>query len=133
VNNFWSRNFVIADFNGDGRPDVFIDNTGLEVGDVSTWPGEQNTLLLSAPDGELHDVSATNLPQVSDFSHGSSAADVDGDGDVDIWVNNLGANDVDPELSLTLIPNLSHQRRTTAPASFSRMCESTSIWMDSMI
>lgn len=45
---------------------------------------------MSAADGKLHDVTSTNLPQVVDFSHGSTAADVDGDGDIDIWVNNLG-------------------------------------------
>jgi hypothetical protein len=28
----------------------------------------------------------------SHFSHGSSVADIDGDGDIDIWVNNLGCS-----------------------------------------
>ena len=34
-------------------------------------------------------MTATHLPQVSGFTHGPSAADVDLDGDIDIWVNNL--------------------------------------------
>jgi FG-GAP-like repeat len=46
--------------------------------------------LLSASDGKLHDVTATHLPQIKDYSHGCAAADVDGDGDIDIWVNNHG-------------------------------------------
>jgi hypothetical protein len=40
------------------------------------------------------------LPALSDFSHGSSIADFDGDGDIDIWVNNLGGSPLyDPEFS----------------------------------
>ena len=78
------RGFIIEDFNGDGQNDIFMSNHGRE----DTFDGEQNRLLLSGPDGRLRDVSAQNLPQIVDFSHGSSAADVDGDGDIDLWVNN---------------------------------------------
>jgi hypothetical protein len=89
----WVKNFVVEDFNGDGRLDIFACNTGPEFpqNDVSQWPGEQNQLFLSAGDGKLHDVTATHLPQIKDYSHGCAAADVDGDGDIDIWVNNHGA------------------------------------------
>lgn len=45
-------------------------------------------------------MTAQNLPQVSDFSHGSSAADVDGDGDIDVWVNNLGGGEAPSYLLL---------------------------------
>jgi FG-GAP-like repeat len=86
------KNFTVEDFNGDGRLDIFVSNTGPEipVSDSSQWPGEQNQLFLSASDGKLHDMTATHLPQIKEYSHGSAAADVDGDGDIDIWVNNLG-------------------------------------------
>ena len=89
----WAKNFIVKDFNGDGRLNFFTCNTGPEYpqGDTSKWPGEQNQLFVSASDGKLHDVTATHLPQLKDFSHGCAAADVDGDGDIDIWVNNLGA------------------------------------------
>lgn len=82
----WVRNFIVEDFNGDGRLDFFTCNTGPEYpqGDTSKWPGEQNQLFLSASDGKLHDVTATHLPQLKDFSHGCAAADIDGDGDIDI-------------------------------------------------
>jgi hypothetical protein len=88
----WVRNFIVEDFNGDGRLDFFTCNTGPEYpqGDTSKWPGEQNQLFLSASDAKLHDVTATHLPQLKDYSHGCAAADVDGDGDIDIWVNNHG-------------------------------------------
>ena len=39
----WPREMVVDDFNGDGRADVFIADTGR---DVSPWPGYQNVLAL---------------------------------------------------------------------------------------
>ena len=85
-----------ADFNGDERLDLFISNQGPEPDCDSGYgchPGGQNRLLLSGEDGKLIDVSATHLPQYSDFSHSASVADFDGDGDVDIWVTNLNSGD----------------------------------------
>jgi|APSaa5957512622_1039677.scaffolds.fasta_scaffold141054_1 hypothetical protein len=45
-------------------------------------------------------VALVNLPNIKDFSHGSTAADVDGDGDIDIWVNSLGVGEAYPYLML---------------------------------
>ncbi len=96
---FSVRQFIIEDFNGDGQNDIFMSNHGRED-KPEHFDGEQNRLLLSEPDGRLRDVSVQNLPQVSDFSHGSSAADVDGDGDLDVWVNNLGGGEAPSYLLL---------------------------------
>ena len=96
---FVVRQFIIEDFNGDGQNDIFMSNHGRED-KPEHFDGEQNRLLLSGPDGRLRDVTAQNLPQVSDFSHGSSAADVDGDGDIDVWVNNLGGGEAPSYLLL---------------------------------
>ena len=96
---FFVRQFIIEDFNGDGQNDIFMSNHGLED-KPEHFDGEQNRLLLSEPDGKLRDVTAQNLPQVADFSHGSSAADVDGDGDIDVWVNNLGSGEAPAYLML---------------------------------
>jgi len=82
------RNILVDDFNGDGKMDIFFSNTGKEYQDP--FPCEQNRLLLSDSEGKLRDVTSTHLPQLVDFSHGSSAADVDLDGDIDIFVANLG-------------------------------------------
>jgi hypothetical protein len=53
------RQFVLADFNGDGRPHLFFPDQGMDSADGT---GYQNTLVLSAPDGKLVD-AADNLPQ----------------------------------------------------------------------
>jgi hypothetical protein len=83
----FARQLVVSDFNGDGRPDVFIADHG---DDHDPFPGFQNTLILSAPGGRLVDATA-NLPQVSDYSHSAAAGDVNGDGATDIYVGNIGA------------------------------------------
>ena len=84
---FGIRNILVEDFNGDGQLDVFVGVAGL---DVAGGPGGQNLLLLSGPDGLLHDVTAEKLPQLSSWTHGPSVADVDQDGDIDIWDNAIG-------------------------------------------
>lgn len=93
----FARQIVIADFNGDGRPDAFIADHG---DDHPPFPGYQNTLILSAPGGKLVDATA-NLPQVYDFTHSDAAADVNGDGAIDIYVGNLAsATSVPPRILL---------------------------------
>jgi hypothetical protein len=87
----YTRDIHIADFNGDGKPDIFLSNAGTEA--FQPFPGEQNRLFLSTPSGRFDDVSLTNLPQQTDYSHGSCVGDVNGDGAVDIFVNNLGEDE----------------------------------------
>src|SRR5262249_14717999 len=41
---------VIADFNNDGRPDVYYGDSGAEG---ASYPGFHDTLVLSTPDGKL--------------------------------------------------------------------------------
>jgi hypothetical protein len=82
------RDFCIADFNGDGRADVFITDTGECPSCTST--GGQSVLLLQTADGRLQDATAAaGLPQQRMFTHNVACGDVDGDGDVDLYYQNF--------------------------------------------
>ena len=74
---------VLADFNNDGWPDIMVAN--------DTWP---NFLFLNNHDGTFRDVSFTSGVAASDDGKyeagmGVDAADVDGDGWLDIYVTHL--------------------------------------------
>jgi hypothetical protein len=82
---------VIADFNNDGRPDVYYADSGAET--APNPPGFHDTLVLSTPDGKLVDATA-DIPQFHDFTHSAAAADVNGDGSIDLYVGNLGGGEL---------------------------------------
>ncbi|MBC7180329.1 MAG: VCBS repeat-containing protein, partial [Roseovarius sp.] len=95
---FFPRLIHAADFNNDGYMDLFLETHGTEG--VQPFPGNQNKLYLSNGNGKLVDVTSTHLPQLTDFSHGSSIGDFDKDGDIDIFVNNLGDDEFHPSYYL---------------------------------
>jgi hypothetical protein len=78
------RKVLFADFNGDGRQDAFVSTHGW---DADSFPGEQNRLLLSTPEGGWRDATDA-LPRKQDYSHSSAAGDMSGRGIIDIFVNN---------------------------------------------
>ena len=73
------RKAVVADFNKDGTPDVFVSCTGY---DSSPFPGEKNQLVLSNSRGQY---TVTDVGDIG-FNHGASAADVNNDGYPDVVV-----------------------------------------------
>lgn len=83
VSRIHEREALVEDFNGDGKPDLFIAAHGL---DRSPFPGEQNILLLTNDNDGLTDHSGVYLPQLNDMSHGVAALDINRDGAMDIFV-----------------------------------------------
>jgi FG-GAP-like repeat len=71
------RKSIVADFNKDGRPDIFVACTGL---DVTPFPGEKSALLLSQADGTY----VKSFLSFDAYGHGASAADLNGDGYPDV-------------------------------------------------
>jgi len=88
------REVVIADFSGDGRDDIFFADQGM---DRDPFPGYQDTLVLSAPGGRMIDATA-NLPQQSGQAHSAAGGDIDGDGDIDLFVGNMGGGGIPPQI-----------------------------------
>jgi hypothetical protein len=71
------RKAIVADFNQDTFPDVYIACTGYDSG---TFPGEQSKLLLSDRAGNFIQLNVDSVG----IHHASAAADVNGDGYPDI-------------------------------------------------
>ena len=77
------RKAVVADFNKDGIPDVFVACHGY---DSSPFPGEKSQLILSSGRSNY---TVTDVGEIG-FTHGASAADINGDGYPDIVVASSG-------------------------------------------
>ncbi|MDE0207506.1 MAG: VCBS repeat-containing protein [Candidatus Tectomicrobia bacterium] len=78
------RKALTGDFNGDGKPDIFLVGHGY---DAEPFPGEPPVLLLSSENGlrYVRDLADLDGYRVG-FHHGAASADIDLDGDLDIFV-----------------------------------------------
>ena len=87
------RKAIVADFNGDGRPDIFVACHGY---DAAPYPGETNKVVLSQPGGTY---AISDASSDVGFHHGATAADLNGDGFIDVIV----VNNFDPDRAYTLL------------------------------
>ncbi len=83
----WNNAGVLADFTGDGSPDLFLAAVEPDSGGLAP-----DLLFVNDGMGHFRDRSATDLPDVVDFSVDAVAGDLDGDGDRDLFVVNSGSN-----------------------------------------
>ena len=72
----WSMGASVADYNGDGQPDLYITNLG------------PNLLYRNNGDGTFTDVATPAGVVCPHFSTGSAFGDYDRDGDLDLFVSN---------------------------------------------
>lgn len=87
------RKAVVADFNLDGHPDIFVACHGW---DAPPFPGENNKILLSQTDSTY---LVKNASKDIGFFHSVAAADLNGDDYPDVIV----ANNFDPESVFVLL------------------------------
>ena len=83
-----------VDYNGDGWEDVILMGGGVwtEYADAAQAPVDAVRLYRNDGDGAFTDVTATVGLDVQAYGIGVSAADVDNDGDSDIFLTTLGEN-----------------------------------------
>lgn len=91
--SIFPQHLTVADFNGDGKSDIFSANFGW---DRPPWSGEKSVLMLSNADGTLSDQSQVIASTPIANTHSSDAADIDGDGALDIYVGNVGGSSKTP-------------------------------------
>jgi len=81
-----ARQNLVADFNGDGRLDVYIADHA-----VGNHKGIRDSYFLSQADGSLLESSDTHLsaPNFTVFDHGAATGDIDADGDMDVIITDM--------------------------------------------
>jgi hypothetical protein len=74
------RKALVGDYNGDGKYDIFVIGHGY---DQPPFPGEAPAVLLSSEDGFK---LGSGLDELIGFHHGGASADIDADGDIDVFL-----------------------------------------------
>lgn len=77
-----ARKAITGDYNGDGELDIFVVGHGI---DVAPFAGEAPYLILSSDSGMT---LGQDMSEFSGFQHGAASADIDADGDIDIFIVN---------------------------------------------
>ena len=79
---------AIGDIDGDGIPDIVVDEPGIWSSGPGNWPGGWTSAgsinIISGADGSL--LNSTAVGQIHNFNTGISLADIDGDGNAEIFI-----------------------------------------------
>ena len=85
------RACVLADFDGDGDPDLYVGN----FVDTSTEPPskQRNFFYVNQGNFRFTEIRSGDAVESQAQSYGTSATDADNDGDLDLFVTNIGKGD----------------------------------------
>jgi len=75
-----ARKSIVGDFNKDGLQDIFVFDHGY---DANPFPGNNPKLIMQNSKGNF---TWSKLTERTGFYHGGASADVDNDGDLDVFV-----------------------------------------------
>jgi hypothetical protein len=94
-----TRDALTADFNGDGIADIYFAGHGY---DNQPFPGEENILILSQPDGSYANNSDQLNNPILGFTHSCTAGDIDNDDDIDLIVVDIWGSNSDPAVYMLI-------------------------------
>ena len=83
---------AVFDADGDARPDLYFTNQNSLLPDLGPSPTEVNRLYRQTSEGRFEDVTAESGLGDGGYGNGVAVGDVDNDGDLDVYVTNLGAD-----------------------------------------